>query len=276
MARLRRSSVCLCSLVFGALSLWGQSTGSISGIVKDTTGGVVEGARVSLFRPDEPDPRGAALTNKSGNFAFSTVSPGTYRVLIEKQGFGPYELSDVKVDPGVELPLNGIVLELGKTQTTVEAAAKVEGVQTGNGEVTTTLSSDQIERLPLAQRNPLDLILTQAGISNNGVLTTIDGLRVPFNNFSLDSVSVQDNFIRSNGLNYTPNRLTMSQVNEFTIVTSNGSSTYGNGATQIALASPSGGNQLHGSLYYYNSNSLINANDWFDNVEGRNSHFKLK
>jgi hypothetical protein len=274
MARLRLFSVCVCSLMLGALSVWGQSTGSITGVVKDKTGGVIEGARVSLFRQDGTEPEYQTLTDKAGAFSVASVSPLTYRLVIEKQGFGAYESSTVKVSPGVEQPISGIELVVGATAPTVVDVPEVGGVQTSNGEITTTLSAEQIERLPLAQRNPLDLILTQAGISNNGILTTIDGLRVPYNNFSLDSVSVQDNFIRSNGLNYTPNRLTMSQVNEFTIVTSNGSSTYGNGATQIALASPTGGNQFHGSLYYYNSNSLTNANAWFDNFNGRNSHFK--
>ena len=80
---------------------------------------------------------------------------------------------------------------------------------------------------------------------------------------TLDGINIQDNFIRTGGLGYQPNRLVLDQVAEFTVSTSNTNSTVGGGASQITLTTPSGGNVYHGHVYWFNRNNALAAGSWF-------------
>ncbi len=84
----------------------------------------------------------------------------------------------------------------------------------------------------------------------------------------MDGINIQDNFIRSNGLSFIPNRITVDQVSEASITTSNANSTLGGGAAQVNFVTPSGTNTFHGNAYWYNRNSAFAANDWFNNKDG--------
>src|SRR5258708_7712741 len=142
---LRPASAGLLLFALCAASAWGQSTGRLTGVVKDQSGGTVEGARVSLYRPDGTEPELQTRTTSAGIFNFDAVSPLTYRLVVEKQGFSSFEITDVKVSPGVELPLNGIVLPVSQAQAVVETAAKAEGVGASGAEVSTTLRTEQLQ-----------------------------------------------------------------------------------------------------------------------------------
>jgi hypothetical protein len=93
-------------------------------------------------------------------------------------------------------------------------------------------------------------------------------MRSQATNVTLDGINVQDQFIRLSGLDISANNLTIAQVAEFTISSANAPSNFGIGATQITMTTPSGGDQFHGSGYYYNRNSAVRANDWFSNQNG--------
>src|SRR5437870_6924279 len=120
----------------------------------------------------------------------------------------------------------------------------------------------------MLDRDPMALIATQAGVSSNVDDIVINGTRSSFSNVTLDGINIQDNFIRTGGLNYQPNLLLMDQVSEFTISTSNTNSTVGGGSSQITLTTPSGGNTFHGSGYWYNRNNAAADASWFDNKDG--------
>lgn len=269
--------VCLCScLLLGILSpVSAQSTGRLMGIVKDQSGAAVPEAVISLYRPGMTDPANQTKTTAEGLFQFDALPPESYRITIEKPGFAAYEATDVRVSPGFETTLNGITLTLGGTGTSVKATEELQGVQTNNAEVSTTLTTEQMDRLPILNRDPLQLVRTQAGVViNSGQNTAIDALRTSFSNVSLDGTNVQDNTVRYNGLDVNSTNLRLGQVNQFTLVTSNQGAIYGFGATQTAFASPSGTNVLHGSIFYLNSNNLMNGNTWFRNQTGLNSAYK--
>jgi len=259
-----------------ASSVFGQVTGSLTGTVVDPQGGALAGARVSLFRPGGTEPVLQTLTSGEGVFVFSTISPESYILKIEKDGFGALEVPGLKVSPGVELPVRNLTLQIGKQTTSVESVDKAVSVQSTTAQVATTLSVEQLEGLPVFGRQPLDLVATQAGVSNNGRgSTTIDGLRVSLNDIALDGINIQDNFIRSNGLAYVPNRPYLGTISEFTLITSNSSAAYGNGTTHITAASPSGTNVLHGSIYALSSPNNLNASSWFENAnEGKSTQMR--
>src|SRR5947208_3173532 len=133
---------------------WGQSTGRLSGTVRDQSGATVADAIVSLYRPGMTEPAVQTTTTSAGLFEFDALPPESYRVTIEKTGFAPYQANNVQLSPGTETPLNGIQLELGQQPTVVNASERLQSVQSSNAEVSTTLTTEQLERLPILNRNP--------------------------------------------------------------------------------------------------------------------------
>ncbi len=155
------------------------------------------------------------------------------------------------------------------TAVTVEVNGSVATVETNSVDVSNTVTQSQVENLPVLDRQINNLFYMQPGVTNNGNSdTTINGLRAQDTNLTLDGINIQDNFIRINGIDYLPNKLTIGEVSEATILTSNADTTLGGNASAISLVSPSGTNHLHGSAYWYNRNVDASANDWFNNQAG--------
>src|SRR6185503_19723768 len=79
---------------------------------------------------------------------------------------------------------------------------------------------------------------------------------------------IQDNYIRDNALNFSPNKLLMGQVRQMSVISSNANAAASGGATETAMSTPSGTNQFHGETFWYNRNNYFSANDWFNNQAG--------
>src|ERR1051326_4197759 len=85
---------------------------------------------------------------------------------------------------------------------------------------------------------------------------------------TLDGINIQDNYIRDNALDYSPNKLRVSQVRQLTMINSNANAAASGGATETAFATPSGTDDFHGDGFWYNRNNYFAANDWFNNQSG--------
>jgi hypothetical protein len=253
----------------GAVHLKAQTaTGRISGTVLDPTHAAVGDAQV-IARSEASGAATTTLTGASGAFSFVDLAPGRYTIEVDIPGFRRHVVSGVKVDVASETSQPPIVLELGEISDSVEVVAGDNQVQTTNAELTSTVTIEQIERLPIIGRNALALIHLQAGVASAGAHpTVINGQRSSFSNVTLDGINIQDNFIRSNALDFNPNRPLIDQVNEFTITTQNGNSAVGNGASQVNFTTRSGTNEFHGNLYWHNRNSALSAGEWFSNRQG--------
>ena len=249
-------------------SCFAQVTGRLSGSVTDASGAAVPNATVNLLLAGGAKPLLSTVTTADGLFTFTNVRPELYDLSIESKGFLTYTLRNVKVDPARETSLPRIQLELAAVTQSIEVSADAQTVQTGNAEISTTVTSDQVRLLPVLDRDPIALIATQAGVASTVSDIVINGTRSSYSNITLDGINIQDNFIRSGGLGYQPNRLVVDQVKEFTVSTSNTNSTVGGGASQVTLSTPSGGNTYHGSLYWFNRNNALAAGNWFDNKDG--------
>src|SRR5688572_24829345 len=149
----------------------------------------------------------------------------------------------------------------------VEVTAVTENVNISTAEISTTVAQSQIEDLPILDRQIANLFITQAGVSNSRDVSSINGLRPSYTNMLLDGVNIQD-VVRTNAVDFVPNRLTIGQIAEATVATSNLNPTIGGNATTISLTTASGTNNFHGNAYWYNRNSYFSANDWFNNAEG--------
>ncbi len=245
-----------------------QNTGRIAGSVVDATGAAIPGATVQLIL-DDGGLVASTVTTAEGLFRFTAIQPRTYSLVIEASGFSKQILKELKVEPGREASLAAVKMEVKGQTETMEVSAVAQTVQTTNAENSTTITTEQIRRLPMLNRSPLALIATQAGVTyNNRTSTIINGQRPSFSNVTVDGMNVQDNYIRTNALDFLPNLLLLDQVAEVTVLTSNSSAAVGGGSSQVIFTTPSGSNSYHGSLYWSNRNKSFSANTWFNNVDG--------
>jgi len=243
-------------------------TGSITGTVKDGQGLPVEAAEVTLTNEGTGS---VSKTNTSsvGGYSFSSLNFGSYKVSVAKAGFKTGVVEGVKLDASTQYSLPPIVLEVGGTAETVVVEGGAELVQTTSAELTATVEKKQIEDLPILDRNPLALVALEAGVNQNGrTVTVINGQRESFANVTIDGINVQDNFIRTNTLDFLPNLPFTSQAAEFTVTTSNSGPQDGGASAQVSIVTPSGTNNWHGQgFWYYRSNAWA-ANDWFNAASG--------
>jgi len=259
--------------LFAVSSLDAQVAGRLSGSVIDQSGASIPGATVNVFLPGGKEPVLSGSTNEAGLFSFIAVRPDTYDIAVESKGFSKAMLRAVKVAPLQETGLPAIKLELQSAVVSVEVAADVQSVQLSNAEVTSTITATQVQNLPVLGRQVSSLFLTQPGVAATSATTSVNGLRSSFSSVTLDGINIQDNFIRTNDLDYAPMRTTIDQIAEITVSTSNASTAIGGGASQMVLSTKSGSNTFHGAAYWYNRNSALAANDWFNNKSGVNRTF---
>jgi hypothetical protein len=261
-------------LAFMTIPASAQVTGSITGSVRDQTGGAIPSATVSLMMPGGNEPLLTTITTSSGLYDLTGVWPGYYDLIVEAQGFGRHEIPGIKVDPAQATAIPAITLYIGSTTFKVEVVESIQNIQTTDSAVASTITNDQVRRLPSILRNPLTLIDTQAGVNPGAYLgddlfapTVINGQRASFTSVTLDGININDNYIRNDFL-FTPNSIVLDQVSEFTLISSNPDATKGGGASHVVFVTPSGTNEYHGSGYFYNSHSALAANSWFNNRDG--------
>jgi hypothetical protein len=246
-------------------------TGSITGTVQDSQGLPVEGVTVTLTN-QETNATFTSVTGSVGGYQFEHIDYGVYKVSASKAGFKVGEVTGIKLDASTAYSVKPIAMEVGTTTETVVVEGGAELVNTTSAEVTGTVEKQQIDDLPILNRNPMALLGLQAGVANSGPgglqSTTINGQRSTFSNVTIDGINIQDNFIRIGDLDFTPNLPFNSQAQEFTVISQNADVENGVGSSQVSIVTPKGTNTLHGEgFWYYRSNDWA-ANNWFNDASG--------
>lgn len=258
----------ICGLLLSGNAALAQTTnGRIVVTVKDQTGAVIAGANVKIIN-EGTNQEFDATTNESGTLISPLLPIGRYNLSIEAEGFKKAVSENLKIDIGQDYGIT-VAMETGETAEIITVNAGEELVQTTNAEVKNIVTEKQIQELPLDGRSPLRLIQLQAGV--NGDLartnTVINGQRSSSSNVTQDGINIQDLFIRTNALDFSPNRPTIAQVSEFSVTTLNPGAESG-GSSIVKFATPSGTNTYHGSLFEFHRNSALGANDFFSNQFG--------
>ena len=253
--------------MFAVVAVAQNPLGRIAGVIQDPSGAVVPNASVVVTN-EATNTMYAAKGSAEGAFLVPSLPAGSYTVQISSTGFNTATYKNVKVDAGKEYSLTA-KLEVKSATESVEVTAGQELVNTTTAEVANTVTTQQIQNLPLNGRDIVGLISTQAGVGTSGrTSTTINGTRPSWSQVTLDGINIQDLYIRTNALDYIPNRPTTDTVAEFTI---NGSTQGANaalGATGVRMVTPSGTNVFHGKVYEFNRNAAVAANSWFNNYSG--------
>lgn len=251
--------------------LLAQSTASITGVVKDSAGGVVPG--VSLVVKN--DASGAAqdgVTDADGRYQVTALGAGSYTVTASLAGFKTAVAKSIRVAPGqpVTIPLT---LEVGSLSETVTVSSSSELINTETATVTSTLNSDQLTRMPTPTRNALNAVTFLPGVNTPGTNrnSTINGLPEGFLSITLDGVSNNDNFLRSTDgffASVTPRQDAVEAVS-VTLAAAGAQVGGGAGAVTMAFQTRAGGNRFTGSAYEYYRNPSFNSNYYFNKVNGQ-------
>ena len=246
-----------------------QATSQLNGSVTDSSGASVAGAQITLTEPATGLKR-TTTSNASGLYQFLDVPPGDYRLETSAKGFAPYLAP--KVTLVVKTPATvPIRLQVAGVAQSVTVEAEAPLINRTDASLGNVVEGNQIDELPIADRNVVQLLSLQPGVAYLGNQLNADtdtrsgavnGLRSDQSNVTLDGIGVND---QNNGYAFTSVlNVPPDSVEEFRVTTANANadSGYSSGA-QVALVTKSGTNSFHGSAYEYNRNTIFSANDPF-------------
>ena len=239
-------------------------TATISGAVSDSSGAVVAGATITVINTAN-DFRRVTQSNNAGQYSLPGLTPGTYNVTAELQGFKRYQQNGLRlqVDQNAEI---GIALEVGAVTEVVEIKGQAALVESTNASVGAVIETQKITQLPLNGRNFAQLALLVPGANtgapgaSNGGGFSVGGNRSEQNAFQIDGTSNSDSY--QNRVSVTPN---IDGIQEFKIQTNNYSAEFGKGAgAQVNLVTRAGTKEFHGTLYDFWRNDALQARRFFD------------
>jgi hypothetical protein len=234
-----------------------QNTGRITGMVFDLHGAVIAGAQVSV-QNHETSATVRTITDDNGAYRISYVPSGYYSVEVTAAGFGLTRSSSVRLEVGESLVLNyTLVVAVAHSEIRVSDASSI--VQNATSRLNSNLDSHLVDAIPLASRNPTQLIDlapgTVSALNDNTALGrgsksfAVNGARANENNYQLNGVDAND--IASNGPGSIPVPAPES-VREISIQTSLYDAGYGRSpGAQVQVVTQNGTNAYHGSVRRY-------------------------
>jgi len=249
-------------LLFSLVAAAQTDTGTITGTIRDTTGAVVSGAKVTATSVNTGVSRDV-VTNTLGLFTMPSLKPDTYNVTVEATGFKKVVRQvqvgvSATVDASIDLAVGG-----GATTVEVTGSAAAATVDTENATISNLIGAREIQELPTLTRNPYDLVGTSGNVnedtnSGRGAGYTINGQRSSSTDILLDGGQNVDTFTAEVG-----QTIPLDSVQEFSVLTNNFGAEYGRASGGVVnLVTKSGTNAFHGSAYEYNRVSALSSNTY--------------
>jgi hypothetical protein len=283
----RNTLLIMVLMLMPAITAYAQYGAGIQGTVTDKTGAVIPGAKITITSLETRRTQ-QTVASGEGFYRFSSLPPGKYKLIAERDGFKKTELESVTI--GAE-QLTGVdlTMEAGQVSESITISADAtSGLQTENPNVTRAISTVEVRELPQVGRDPYELLRLTPGVfgdgsrggnggsvrlpnttgpggSNNSVFQTenqvqisANGQRLSANNFQIDGVSV-NSFNHGGAALVTPNQ---ESVKEIRVLSSSYSAEDGrNSGAQIKVVSQNGTNEIHGSAFFkYDSPELNSFN----------------
>jgi outer membrane receptor protein involved in Fe transport len=247
--------------------------GSLVGSIHDATGAAVANAAVTVTNVNTGSAVNVAC-NGSGDYEVPSLRVGVYNIEANAPGFAPAEAKNITISVGGRQHID-LTLKVGQASaTTVEVSDVALQLETESSQRSQTITEYQSEALPLVSRNFSDLVdyvtgtrpapadatttavtsLTRAGSFN------VNGQRSMFNDFMLDGMDNNAYGESNQGFDNQIIAPPPDSIAQFEVVTNNESAEYGrsSGGT-INVATKSGGNQFHTTLYEFLRNTDLNA-----------------
>ena len=287
----RLASVWLLSLCVATAAMAGQSTGTIEGVVTDSSGARLPGVTVEVVAT----PRGVkaiavTTTDSEGAYRLSPVGAGEYVVRFALSGFSRPELK-ASVTPGATVSLP-VKLEVNGLAETVNVVANTIALDVSSSTQTSSFSSEALTELPSASRNYTHVIVAEAGVSaplpdrtgrglniatnpgtqaedsSQSLNPSVNGARPTNNGLRINGVDATNMLNASGGLGNSIN-IPLDALEEVEVQTSLPSASRGrNGGGNIELITRSGTDRYSGSAGYYFQHERFNSNEFFLNRAG--------
>ncbi len=268
-------------VLFGATAVTASAqsvSGAFSGTVVDDTNQVLVGATVTLLDERSSTIVRTLTTGTNGSFVIDAVQPGVYTIKVELDGFRTLERQHIDLPAGERRPLGNLTLSVGGMTETVTAVAEGSFVQTTSSDRSALLSSQQIDQLAVRGRDPISLLKTLPGVaylsaaeseslgSRFGTGTpNISGTRNEWNTVTVDGLVGND----LGSPNNFASAINFDAIGEVKVQLSNFRAENGrNGGGIVSIVTKSGSHDFHGSLYAYKRDEHLNANNYFNNLNG--------
>ena len=251
-------------------------TGSLTGTVTDTSGGVVPNVTVTATSVGT----GKSYTGNTGSdgvYRFSLLPPGKYNVKFEAQNFKSVENLAATVNVTETAVLNQ-TLEVGGQTQIVTVEAQTTAIDTATSTLGTLVGGNTITALPLTNRNYTQVLDLSAGVSadvNNAALlgkgtqlTSVNGANPSQNNYQMDGVAINNAGNLGNGRDQSVAAgigiPSPDAIEEFKVQTSTYDASYGrNPGANVNVVTKSGSNQFHGDAFEFFRNTVLNSSDFF-------------
>jgi len=257
----------------------GETTSAIVGQVRDGSGAVVAGAKVTIV-DRETGMRRSANTDESGRFNFPQLKPGTYSVTAEAEGFEARQNDAVAAQLGQKQAVD-FVLELAQAKQSMEVTSEAPLLNPENANTSTTITARALENLPNPGGDltyPLQFaagaLVNTAGSGNDFVGGTngygnveFNGLPALSNGYIVDGLETNDPLTNLNSGLSTNLVLGLNSISEVTVNTLSYAVDQGRyGASQVNYVTKSGANEFHGNFYELWNGSAFNAANYFTNA----------
>jgi hypothetical protein len=254
--------------------VFAQTTATVSGIVADSSGAVLPGARITVTNT-ATGVRRSVTADASGRYVASQLPPGPYDLSATQPGFETLVRQGITLEVG-QIAKVDLSMRVGAVTEQVTVTAEAPIVNTSTSSVSGVVDQERIEDLPLNGRDFSQLPLVQPGVASirNGTATVSKGFgaRISMGGSRPDQTAwlLDGTNIRNLSNFGTPGSaagvmLGVDAVREFQVLTSNYSAEFGGTSGGVVnMISRSGTNELHGSVYEFLRNSDLDARNFFD------------
>jgi hypothetical protein len=253
-----------------------ETTGTITGFVRDASGAVLPGVEVAVKNTGTGVER-RVISGAGGEYTATLLSIGTYEVSAEWKGFKKFTA------PGIVLSVNDrlrvdVNMQVGAPTETVTVVAAFTAVQSESAEVGSVVTGKQVVEMPLNGRSLYSLVALQPGVAAAGSLISgrvgvgldttssvnVNGARAAQNNWLIDGADNVDSGSNLSVINY----ISIDGVSEFRILRGNYSAEFGrNGGGQINVVTKSGTNSFHGGAFEFFRNNALDARNFFSYLD---------
>jgi len=269
--RLKQTFLAGISLLLVTGTTWAQGYfGAIVGTVTDASNATAPGVAITISNL-QTGVNYSVTTNQYGYYTVGQLIPGSYSVTAKSPGFETLVVQPVKVDVDRTITVD-MSLKIGAVTQTVQVMASAPLLDTTSGTVGTNIATSTVLDMPLNGRNFTQLLELTPGTVGTGNLFmaaggsnySVSGLSDAQNNFTLDGVYDNEEFFAQFAA-----QPVIDSIQEFKVQTNITSAEFGRAAgANVAVATKSGTNQLHGSAWEFFRNDALDANQWFNNFYG--------
>jgi hypothetical protein len=267
----------ICCAAFG-IARAQETTGTINGTVKDTTGATVKGATVTITDEDKNIVVRTVTTGDEGEYSVPSLPSANYTVSVEAPNFKRAVQTHVKLDVNQRRTLD-LSMEAGNISEVVTVEADPVTVELTTPQASTVINGNQVRELSINNRNFVQLVTLAPGVTNdlsdqvyvgtvnpdgqtNTINISVNGARSSQNTYLVDGADITDR-----GSNITIQAYpSVDSIGEFSVLRSLYPAESGHsGGGQVNVVTRSGGDKFHGSLFEFVRNERLNANNFLDN-----------